>query len=111
MKSKIKNYIVKIATSVMTYLSILWANTYMAYCDVFDDIGNAGGKFQSKLVNLVTVLFPLIIIIDIVCIVFTRDQKKLGMEIGILVSSIIGFLVMLIINNGTLVDTLKNLIS
>ncbi len=108
--SMLKCFVKRKVASFATYIAVLWANTYMMYCDIFDDIGNAGVTFQDKLVATVTILLPLIVIIDIVAIVITRDQRKLAFEITLLISSVIGFIAMLIIDKGTLVDTLKTIV-
>lgn len=88
---------------------ITFATINPALCTIFEDIKTVAGNTQNELVSLAETLLPLIIIIDILAIIFTRDQKKLQMEIGILVSAIIGYLALLIVANGTLSTTLKNL--
>lgn len=95
--------------SMVAYIVTIMTSTCMVFCDIFDDIQTAGLTFQDKFVTTVTVLFPLVAIVDIVFIIFTRDQRKLQAELTVLGGSVIGFVAMLIINGGTVVDTLKTI--
>ena len=111
MKNKIMENWKKLTVLVSGYLVTMWANTYFVLCStIWDDIETVSSNTQTQLVSAAKALLPLVIIIDIICIIFTRDQKKLSAEIGILVASIIGFIAMLLVDKGTLVNTLTNLV-
>lgn len=110
MKQVITDRINKTMFVIAGYMAIMWANTYWTLCDIFDDIQIVSGNAQSKIIETATVLLPLIIVIDILCIVFTRDQRKIQLEVSILITAIVAFIALLIINNGDIAATLKDLV-
>ena len=110
MKQLITDRINKTMLIIAGYMAIMWTNIYWTLCDIFDDIQKVSGNAQSKIIETATVLLPLVIVIDILCIVFTRDQRKIALEASILITAIVAFVALLIINNGDIATTLKNLV-
>lgn len=107
---KVKKNIEKVTTYVLCLAAVVLTNIERAYCDIFDEVQDIATQLQWDLVDTVTVLFPLVAMVDIGFIIFTRDQRKIQMELFILGASILGFIAMLVINGGSFVETLQNLV-
>lgn len=101
---KIKNF--------FAFIALTSINSYLVLCgDFFDDINRVTSNTQSKIVDTCGTLLPLVAICDVIAIIFTRDPRKVNVEIGLFIGAIVGFLIILVINGGNLTPTLKNLVS
>ena len=106
MKEKIREYGAKAAAFIT--LATARAN-YMIHCDAFDDAEQAVGTLKDKLITLAEYLFPLAIVICAIAMFFTRDQKKFDTEKHIMIGCCLAFALVIVVEKGHLVDTVRNL--
>ena len=64
----------------------------------------------TKLTSLAFKLFPLAIVIDIVVIFFTHDQRKMEAEIKILVGLFLCLVLLLFVEADMLVPTIRGIL-
>ena len=77
---------------------------------IFDVIPDVSKNTTDKVLSAAEALFPLAIIIDLIAYAFTRDPRKKEMEKAIAIGSVIGFILVIVIKNTSLVATIKALI-
>lgn len=81
-----------------------------AYCDIFDTAEQGIGNLMSKCLSLAFKLFPLAIVIDIVVIFFTHDQRKMEAEIKILVGLCLCLVLLLFVEADMLIPTIRGIL-
>jgi hypothetical protein len=97
---------------LLIFLSYLWLSTYWTYCsDIFSTATTVVDNTKSGVIDVATSLFPLALAICVLCLFITHDEKKLGIELKILITLCVGYLILLMIKNGTITSTLDGLIT
>ena len=109
MKKKAVDKLYSLYTLVAGYLFVSYLETQMAMCDIFGDIETISNNIVSRVVQVATAILPVVFVITLLCIIFTRDQKKLAQEYTILISSAVAFIALLVIQKGNLAETLQGL--
>lgn len=79
--------------------------------DVFTVAESAVDSIVGKLVSLGTKLFPLALVICIISLFITHDERKLGMEIKILITLCIAYALLLMIDNGIFTNTVTDILN
>lgn len=77
-----------------------------AYCGVFEKANSATDAVTKNLLELGKKLFPLSIIICVVALFVTHDERKLQMEIKITLGLCVGYVLLLLATNGAIASTL-----
>lgn len=108
--ANLKNFVSKNVAKVGAFLTVATARAnYLVNCDAFSEAETAVGNLQSKLIGLAEVVFPLAVVICAISMFFTRDQKKFDTEKRILIGCCLAFGLVILVDKGSLVDTIKNL--
>jgi len=99
-------------------ITCCYLGTFSSYCDtklnnsgdIFSVAEGAVDSVQDKLVSLGTKLFPLALVICIVSLFITHDERKLQIELKILITLCVCYALLLLIDNGTFVTTVKSIL-
>jgi len=110
------NYKAFICTLVLGAFLIYSANIASVACDdIFEIVANIGSTFYSKLSSTLIVLAPVVFLVDLFILFVTRDQRKLEVEKKILITSVVTFFGILILDatlfSGSGMTDLKNTVS
>ena len=104
--TKIKhNAIGAIATASAAYWQLR-----ITYSDAFDQAQQAVSRTQNRLVGLAKVLFPFSLVILIIAILFTHDQKALATELKTALIICVAYVALLIVTSGGFAETFSNLL-
>ncbi len=80
--------------------------------DAFDAATNAADSVKNKLWNTSKSLFPLAVIILAISLLFTHDEKRLKLEVKLLIGCCITFAIMAYAANGDgLVNTITGIVT
>ena len=79
------------------------------YCDAFDSAITATNALKDRVVELAKVLLPFSLIVLIVLILFTHDQKALQMELKTALILCVAYIFLLIIDSDAFMETFDNL--
>lgn len=75
----------------------------------FASAENATKELQNQIVALAKVLFPFSLVILIVAILFTHDQKALQFELKTALIICVAYIALLIVTSSSFLDTFSNL--
>ncbi len=81
-----------------------------AYSDAFDQAEKAIDGTYDKITNFADKLFPFSLVVLIIAILFTHDQKALAAEIKTAVMICIAYVLLLIVESGDFLKTFSGLI-
>ncbi len=81
-----------------------------AYSDAFDKAEKAVDKTYDKIIGFADKLFPFSLVVLIIAILFTHDQKALAAEIKTAVMICIAYVLLLIVESGDFLKTFSGLI-
>lgn len=111
MKEKIRNTGQKLLTGITTFVTLCIAKTnyIMSTTDAFDQAGTAVDNLKGKLITFGGKVFPLALVVTIVCMFFTRDQKKFDIERTILIGLCVTYALLILVSKGAVVSTITNL--
>ncbi len=101
-KDKIIAAGLSVATSIMAIVP--------AYSDPFEQATNATKSLMTKIVDLCKVLFPFSLVLLIVAILFTHDQKALQFELKTALIICVAYIALLIVADGGFADFFSTLI-
>lgn len=88
-----------------------YLGTAGAFCtDAFEVAEGATDTLTTKMTSLCYKIFPLAIVICIVSLFITHDERKLAMEWKILAGLIAGLALLILVEKGIIVDTVKNVV-
>ena len=107
LKKKLKKYCVQAAA----FLAIVEAraNYLVMSTDAFAQAEGATNNLKTKLISLGGALFPLAIVIDCICMFFTRDQRAFNVEARILIGCCLAYALLVLVSKGAVVTTITNL--
>ena len=103
---------VKLKQSLLTALltaSTAILNMQITYADAFEQATRAVGAAQSSIVNVAKVLFPFSLVILIIAILFTHDQKALATELKTALIICVAYVVLLIVADAGFANTFQNI--
>lgn len=106
--SRIKEDIVALGLSTAAFVTGT-VTVYSGDGGAFDAAQNATKSLQKYIVSLSKTLLPFALIVLIVSILFTHDQKALQMELKTALIVCVAYIALLIIDSGALMNTLENL--
>lgn len=85
-----------IATSLLLFF------TSPALCsDIFTTVGNVGTSLGKKIYNIICILFPVVLIVDLALMFFTHNEKKLQTEKTIAISACVVFVIIVLVYNAS----------
>ena len=108
-----KSMMQSIKQKVISTALVVSANitaTIAAHSDAFDSATKATTTLQNNIVKLCKVLFPFSLVILIVAILFTHDQKALQVELKTALLICLAYVALLIITGSGFLDTFTNLV-
>ena len=81
----------------------------MSWCDdLFGKTETVLGDTKQKLVNVALALFPVCLIIIVLTLFFTKDERKIGIVVKAGVVVCLALVIILLINAGVVKDTLMD---
>ncbi len=83
----------------------------LTYCNAFEEAEKAVTNTQTRLVSLAKVLFPFSLVILIIAILFTHDQKALATELKTALIICVAYVALLLVTSGGFTDTFASLLS
>ena len=95
LKEKAKNLLTKAGVIV----TAAWYGNVEVFCDPFSKAETALSSVLTGLVKVGKALFPIAIIIIIISLFITHDERKLQMEIKIGVALCVAYILLLIFSN------------
>lgn len=110
-----RNEIVRVALlSLAAVLCVMAFNAFcpgLAFCnDLFDTAETSLGDLQSKIVNLSFAIFPVALIVLLVLIAVTHNEKKISLYRSLLITVCIVEGAILLVNNGYVLSLIKELV-
>ena len=97
-------------TAITAFGTLCIAKTnYILSTDAFTQAGTAVDNLQSKLITLAGKIFPLALVVTIIAMFFTRDQKKFDTEKTILIGLCIAYALLILVSKGAVVTTITSL--
>ena len=97
---KLKNRLAGIAKKAGIILTAAWYGNIYVYADPFDTMESGLQNVLTGLVKVGKALFPVAIVIIIVMLFWTRDERKLAMEIKIGIALCVAYVLMIIMGSG-----------
>lgn len=98
------------ASCFLKKVSIVLVSYYLgicgAYCGIFEKAESATTTVTTNLLSLAKKIFPLSLVICVVALFVTHDERKLQLEIKIGIGLCVGYVVLLLATNGTIAATL-----
>lgn len=82
---------------------------YYSSSDPFQRASTATSKLTSSLVSIARVLLPLSLVVLIIAILFTHDQKALSAELKTAALLCVAYIALIIVSNPQFSDWLKTL--
>lgn len=104
-KRSIKNRVL----SAIVVLTAIYLSTMACYCDAFDAAGEAANNLKTKFVEVAEKLFPLSMVILIIAILITHDQKMMTMELKVGAGLCVAYIALRIVNSDAFMETFTNL--
>lgn len=97
----IKQALSKALTKVGIILTAAWyGNIYVFSADPFDTAVSAVDEVRDGLVKVGKALFPVAIIVIVVSLFITHDERKLQMEIKIGIALCVAYILLVIFSSG-----------
>ena len=106
--SNIKEKIVSLGLSTAAFV-MGTTTAYSSDGGAFEAAGKATEKLQGYVVGLAKTLLPFALIVLIVSILFTHDQRALQMELKTALIVCVAYIALLIIDSGALMNTMESL--
>ena len=105
--NSIKKKIIETALAISA--SMYSMSAYSDTSGAFKMAESATKHFKTQIVELAKTLFPFSLIILILAIVFTHDQKALQMELKVAAMICVGYVLLLIVSNDDFINTFTGL--
>lgn len=104
-----KNIIAIKAMTVIICLTAAYLSVMACYCDAFTAAGTAADNLVTKFVDLASKIFPLSMVLLIISILITHDQRMMTAELKVGGGMCVAYIALLIVKNGQFLETFDNL--
>lgn len=109
-----KNELIKVSLLSLCTILCLAALTYFlptpVFCDLFSEAKEITESTQDKIVDLAIAICPLALIVVLVLMLTTHNDKKLSVYKSIAITILVVFFLILLVDKGLVTDFIQNLV-